>query len=56
MPIIIKDMIYYFSPSLYESIDWEQGIEDGKEELDALFYSSDTRYCITDAIFKVILK
>jgi len=56
LPLIIQDMICYSSPSLYEAIDWGQGIEDGKEELDALFYLSVARDRVADAIFKVILK
>jgi len=56
LPLIIKDIIFYFSDSLYEAIDWERGIEDAREELDALFYSSDSRDRVADGIFKVILK
>jgi len=56
LPIIIKDLIEYASSSLYQAIDWDQGIEDGKEELEALYYFSHSNKRIADAIFKVILK
>jgi len=56
LPIIIKDIIEYFSFSLFESIDWAQGIEDAKEELDVLYYFSSAQDRIADAVFKVILK
>ncbi|HAT76319.1 MAG TPA: hypothetical protein DCS19_05625 [Flavobacterium sp.] len=56
LPLIIKDMIEFFSHPLYEVIDWEQGVEDGKEELDVLYYFSSAQDRIADAVFKVILK
>jgi len=56
LPVIIKDLIEYVIHSLYQAIDWSQGIEDGREELDALYYFSHAEKRAADAIFKVILK